>query len=94
MACSQCKANSTDVCNQNGCFFLENGNGAPKVSAHTAMLVSYIVPGFGSHDYVVSRNFGYRKHHAQLRMMAIAIAFGSLRNADADARIICNHYID
>src|SRR5690606_9524457 len=27
--CGQCSASTTDICNQNGCGFLESGNGAP-----------------------------------------------------------------
>lgn len=27
--CGQCGAESADICNQNGCGFLESGNGAP-----------------------------------------------------------------
>jgi len=29
--CGQCSASTTDICNQNGCGFLESGNGAPVV---------------------------------------------------------------
>lgn len=31
--CGQCSASSSDVCNQNGCGFLESGNGEPEVAA-------------------------------------------------------------
>lgn len=27
--CGNCRGTSTDSCNANGCFFLENGNGEP-----------------------------------------------------------------
>lgn len=27
--CGNCRTTSTDACNANGCFFLENGNGEP-----------------------------------------------------------------
>lgn len=29
--CAQCKASTADICNQNGCGYLESGNGAPVV---------------------------------------------------------------
>lgn len=32
--CGQCGAPTTDICNQNGCGFLESGNGAPVVERH------------------------------------------------------------
>lgn len=31
--CGQCSASSSDICNQNGCGFLESGNGEPEVAA-------------------------------------------------------------
>lgn len=31
--CGQCGSPSTDICNQNGCGFLESGNGEPEVAA-------------------------------------------------------------
>jgi hypothetical protein len=30
-ACAQCNASTADICNQNGCGYLESGNGAPAV---------------------------------------------------------------
>lgn len=45
--CAQCKASTTDICNQNGCGYLESGNGAPAVEgqADAELLVEFFEHG-------------------------------------------------
>lgn len=38
--CAQCKASTTDICNQNGCGYLESGNGAPVVERQPVLFVA------------------------------------------------------
>jgi len=37
--CGQCSASTTDICNQNGCGFLESGNGAPVVERQPVVTI-------------------------------------------------------
>lgn len=39
--CAQCKSSTADICNQNGCGYLESGNGAPVVERQDPVAVLY-----------------------------------------------------
>lgn len=48
--CAQCKASTADICNQNGCGYLESGNGAPVVERQEPVAWGTMQPEFSDDD--------------------------------------------